>query len=307
MKLFLYYFRHNIWVCLLITCTLQANEPEQCGAIKPPKQAMDSLAHWLLEKGSWLKQRGCWKKHLELGAVALKQADKIRDARSIMLLCVQMASSSFYLGDYDHSLKLAESALKSARQQKDSVAETEALYLLSAIARAKGQPAAVTLAEQALSVLQKNMLDDPVLEGKVYFNFGAALSDTYPQQLSQSKKYLQQAYLLFVANKRNGDAFRTGLRWTRVEYLQGHYEEALKLLRSLTYWIEGPRLQMLYDFQLAKVLHRLQRWQEADDFAHNALKLAKRLDAVRDRERIERLLEVIRKKSFLPDSDVLQK
>lgn len=301
MKLFLYCFRHNIWVFLIISCTLQTNELEQCATIKPPKHATDSLVHWLLDKEPWLKQHGCWKKHLELGAVALKQTDKIRDARPLMLLTLQMASSSFYLGDYDHSLKLAESALQAARQQKDSTAETEALYLQSAIARAKGDPIAVTLAEQALSVLQKSMLDDQVLEGKVYFNLGAALSDTYPLQLDKSKHHLQQAYLLFVANKRNGDALRSGLRWSRVEYQQGHYEDALKLLRSFTHWVEGPRLEMLYDFQLARVLHRLQRWQEAEALAHSALKLANRLGATRDRERIEHLLTAIGKKSFLPD------
>lgn len=272
MKLFLNYLRQNIWVCLILGCLLQANEAEQCTAVKPPEQATDSLVHWLLNKGTWLKQHGCWAKHLELGAAALKQADKVHDARAVMLLSLQMASSGFYLGSYDHSLKLAESALQEAQQQKDSAAETEALYLLSAIARVKGEPAAVTLAERSLSVLQNSILDDQVLEGKVYFNLGAAFSDTDPQQLNKSKQYLQQAYLLFVANKRNSDALRAGLRWVRVEYLQGHYEEALKLLRSFTHWIEGPRLKMLYDFQLAKVLHRLQRWQEADVLVHSALK-----------------------------------
>ena len=300
MKLFLYYFRQTIWVYLLIVCTLQANEPGQCIAIQPAKHARGSLVHWLLEKGTWLKQHGCWRRHLELGDAALRQADGVRDARPVMLLSLQMASSSFYLGDYDHSLKLAKSALQAALQQKDSAAETEALYLQSAIARAKGEAAAVTLAEQSLSVFHKSMLDDQVLEGKVYFNLGAALSDTYPQQLDKSKEYLQQAYLLFVANKRNNDALRAGVRWARVEYLQEHYDEALKLLRSFTYWVEGPRLKMLYDFQLAKVLHRLQRWQEADALVQSALNLANELDARRDKERIEVLLAAIRKKSFVP-------
>ena len=301
MKLFLYCFRQNIWVFLIIACTLQANEPEQCATIRPPKHATASLTQWLLDKGSWLKQHGCWKTHLKLGGAALKQADKVRDARPVMLLSLQMASSSFYLGDYDHSLKLAESALQAAQQQKDSVAETEALYLQSAIARAKGEPAAVTLAEKALSMYQKELIDDQVLEAKVYFNLGAALSDTYPQQLDKSRKYLQQAYLLFVANKRNHDALRAGLRWGRVEYLQGRYKEALKLLQSFSHWVEGPRLQMLYDYQLAKVLHRLSRWQEADTLARSALKNAKNLDAARDLERIKILLDAVSNKSFLPD------
>lgn len=301
MKLFLYYLRLSIWVWLLITSTLQSGEPEKCVSIKPPKNAINSLIHWLLDKEPWLKQHGCWKKHLELGGLALKQADKTRDARSIMLLSLQMASSSFYLGDYDHSLKLAESALQAARQQKDSAAETEGLYLQSAVARAKGEPVAVIFAEQSLSVLQKSMLDDPVLEAKVYFNLGAALSDTPPKQLEKSRRYLEQAYLLFVANKRNNDALRAGLRWVRVEYLQGHYHEALKLLKSFTHWVEGPRLEMLYDYQLAKVLHQLQRWQEAEIAVREALRLANQLDARKDRDRVESLLAAIQEKSFLTD------
>lgn len=140
-----------------------------------------------------------------------------------------------------------------------------------------------------------------MLEGKVYFNLGAALSDTYPQQLEKSKQYLQQAYLLFVANKRNHDALRAGLRWVRVEYLQEHYKEALKLLKSFSHWVEGPRLQMLYDYQLAKVLHRLRQWQEADKLAQSALKKAEKLNATRDKERMTNLLNAISNKTFLPD------
>lgn len=306
MKKLSYCLRRGIWVCLAFVSVLHGSEPEHCAAIKPPKSGKEPLIHWLLNNGSSeLKEHGCWEKHLELGNLALIQTDKKKDARSIMQLSLQMASSAFYLGDYDHSFKLAESALEDSRQLKDTVAETEALYLLSANARARGEPGAVALAQEALSVFQKASLDDPVLEGKIYFNLGAALSDTSPQQLDKSKQYLQKAYRLFSANQRSRDALRAGLRWVRVEYLQANFEEALKLFKSFgdhfSKDVEGPRLQMLYDYQYAKVLHRLSQWREADARAQNAMKLAEQLNTTKDRERIEKLLKAIRAKTFLPD------
>ena len=300
MKLKFYYIQWAL-LPLLLVCPVQAKEPEVCSTFRPPISGDETLGHWLLREDRALKDKGCWHKHLELGTTALAESEQKGDNRTIMLLSLQLASSSFYLGDYDHSFKLAARALREGRQQQNKAVQAEALYLQSAIARAKGQPDAVSLAEDALTILQKERMDDPVLEGKVHFNLGAALSDIPPKKLNQSKQHLKQAYSLFVANKRNHDALRAGLRWTRVEYLQGHYPEALKLIKSLELWVDGPRSKMLYNYQLAKVLHRLKDWRKANHYAMEALKLAETLDASRDKARIDTLLLAINQHRFVVD------
>ena len=293
----------------LLTFLLMASAQEKSGVtdacqLLRPTKADISLPDWLLNEEKNFKRQGCWREHLHYGSKALQEAEQKKQTVVIMKLSLQMASSSFYLGDYVEADRLAEKGYSLAVSLKNNAGQIEGLYLLSAVARTRGNISAVELAEKALHLFRESDINDRSLEGKVYMNLGAALSDIEPGDLVYARQYLQKAYILFLDLNHKQDTLRAGLRLVRVDYLLDQYDRALKFLESLSLLVDDPRSEMLYGYQMAKVLHRLKQWDEAGSYAIKARKLASELNAKKDEERLESLLIAINQRRFVEEPEV---
>ena len=294
-------------VCLLMLLVrAQAQQVEGCQNLLPPK-ADTSLSGWLLQKEKAFKQQGCWQQHLDYGVKALQEAEKQQQSRVVMKLSLQLASSSFYLGQYAKAQSLAEKGYSLAVTHNDIDAQIEGLYLLSAVARTQQSPTAIELSEKALYLYRQQPFSDKPLEAKIYMNLGAAYSDVPPPDLDFSRQYLQKAYILFLDQEQQHDALRAGLRLVRVDYLLNQLDRAQKFLESLSLLVDNPRSEMLYGYQMGKVLHRQKQWGEAGSYAIKAKKLAVELDASKDMERLDALLIAINQRRFVEEEVPIEK
>ena len=288
----------SLAICLLSGQALSV-PVSQCDALQPPAKTGISLARWLLQEEKSFKELGCWQKHLGYGLKALEESRKNKQAEVEigieMELSLQLASSSFYLGDYPQAQTLSETGYQLAVQQGNTKAQVEGLYLLSAVARAQGRREdAISLGKSAV-----NKASDAESLAKASMNLGAAYSDISPKDLKQAKWHLDIAYQTFLKLEKKNDALRAGLRLVRVDYLQDKLDEAHKRLVDLAPLVYTPRGEMLYHYQMAKVLHRKSLWQQAKAYAENAKKQAAKLAAKQDKERIESLISAIIQQRFV--------
>lgn len=283
-------------LCSGMACLLpqaDSTEPEYCKLLRP--SALDRLAlpEWLLGSGDILKQQGCWVSHSRLGEEVLARPDLREDLRG--RLALSLASSAFYLGDYDRCLGLALSARQLVDNQKSPQrqlrARVESGYLRSAVARVRKQPEAVPLAEQALKMAKAEPDSDDFLVAKSLYNLGAALTDVEPVDLVRAYQAFVEAEKRFRFAGSQYDVVRSVIRQARVLYLQADYHGALNRLNSITDQLGRPRGKMLFYYQRAKIYKALKRWQDAKADIDIALELASMLGADQDQRRIRELLK----------------
>lgn len=274
-------------------------EPARCLEMAPLVDDQVDLVSWLLKEGESLKKAGCWLTHVRLGEQALKEAAKKHRLVDRTRLAIQLASSHFYLGQYQQAKALAEEARVSADRQFLWKELIESLYLLSACERVAGHPDAVKLAKEALGILEKKVPDQLFLRAKVLYNLGAAYSDGEDKDLPRARAALQEANSIYRQLDQPYDVVRTGLRLARVDYLKKNYASAFKEAKSLEPLLSDPRSHMLYHYQLGKILHRQKKWSQARSEAQQALSYARSLEARADQDRCEKLLEAIRSKTFV--------
>ncbi len=302
------------WLFILVLSVsiyLPGAEPEGCDRLHPSVKTGTSMLEWLLLEEHNFKRLGCWKQHLQYGEKAIKevetgkqpepgqQPEPVQQQKLVMRLSLQMASSSFYLGNYEKAQQLADRGYQLAIRLRDKRRQIEGLYLLSAIARSLGRTKAIELAEQSLMLYRQSAIQDKQLEAKVYMNLGAAFSDVSPPLLDKARHYLQKAYQQFLDEQHTPDALRAGLRVVRVDYLQNQLDSAHKRLNTLKVLVDTPRAEMLFAYQMAKVLHRQKQWGDAAFYANKAKRLAHTLNARKDGQRVNELLKAINERRFL--------
>ncbi|MGI9276509.1 MAG: hypothetical protein ACR2PT_16895 [Endozoicomonas sp.] len=248
-----------------------------------------------------LKKHGCWSTHVDLGERALNTVVAKRRQPEELQLSLQLASSYFYLGNYRRCAELADAAGRIAKDSGLWPERVESLYLKSAVARVNGDKNAVALSEEALNYSERHLPDDRRLRAKILYNLGAALTDSEKPDLVMARTWLKEASRTYHQQHDDYEIVRTGLRLARVEYLRKHYRQALKETLSVEKHLKEPRAKMLYHYQVAKIEHRLSHWSKAREEALQALALALSLEALKDRQRIEALLAVVRKREFLDE------
>lgn len=264
-------------------------EPDYCQLLQPSAADRRALPPWMLGSGESLKRLGCWRSHIYWGRKALTAAEKDKNTDWQRSLLLSMASSYFYLGDYDQCLELANRAEVLSDSKVHWRQRVEALYMRSAVARVKQQNHSVSLAEQALDMLDQHREHTTFLKGKVLYNLGAALTDGATIDLERASKVLTEAEKIFRKESSRYDLVRTVIRLARVEYLKGHYESALTTLNSMQYKLGTPRSRMLFYQQRARVLQALKHWDRAGMDIERARDLAQILGAKADMERISQL------------------
>lgn len=270
------------------------SEPEYCQLLQPSASDRLALSAWMLGSGDALKRQGCWKSHIYWGELAIQEILGSDNIERQQLLVLKLASSYFYLGDYDSFQKVVLYAETLIVPEKHWKAQVEILYLSSALARVRKQKDAVFLVEQALLVLDKQTENTDFLRAKVLYNLGGALTDGVDTDYGRAVKVLKQAEHLFRKMGDQYDLNRAVIRVARVLYLQGHYSRALAELNTIHGQLESPRGRMLYFQQRAKVLMAMKNWKEADRDAKRGFDLALVLSAEKDQKRIREIQAEIR-------------
>ncbi|MGY0215948.1 hypothetical protein ACWJJH_01015 [Endozoicomonadaceae bacterium StTr2] len=249
----------------------------------------------LLQSSEQLKHDGRWEDNLVLVREGVLQAQDEGDQEKELVLTLQAVSTAFYLGDYDLAGLLAESANQLAGQLKSkdpgkTRSEIESLYLLSAVARARHHDReAVARGEQALALCREALNPGDILEAKVRFNLGAALTDAKTPDLVRGISQLEQAQAIFVSNNNSSDTLRVALRLARANLMLEQPDKAEAILLKVKNLLESPRNLMLYQYQWAKVCFARGRIKEAETVAAEAEQLAVKLNASKDLERIKTL------------------
>ncbi|WP_354010188.1 hypothetical protein [Endozoicomonas lisbonensis] len=276
-----------------------AEEPSYCQSLQPSAADRLALPEWILGSDSVLKRQGCWKSHIHWGEQALKEARKRKQFSQERALLLSLASSYFYLGEYALCLSFAKAAETLSDPKKDWRSIVESLYLQSAVARVKNDGRAVSLAEKALAIIDRQKESAPLLRGKVLYNLAAALTDGKEQSLERAREALMNADTLFREEGNQYDVVRTVIRLARVSYLQGNYKQALTRLNGIQFQLGPPRTRMLFFQQRAKVLLAMKEWQKAEVDAEKAKELAMALDARKDLDRIVLLQRSISERSTI--------
>ena len=274
-----------------------AEEPSYCQSLQPSTADRLSLPEWVLGSGSVLKRQGCWKSHIHWGERALEEVRKRKQFSQERALLLSLASSYFYMGEYTLCLSFAKAAETLSDPKKDWRSIVESLYLQSAFARVKNDGRAVSLAEEALAIIDRQKEPAPFLRGKVLYNLAAALTDGKERSLERAREALMNAETLFRETGNQYDVVRTVIRLARVSYLQGHYNQALTRLNGIQFQLGPPRTRMLFYQQRAKVLLTMKEWQKAEADAEKAKELAMALDARKDLDRIVLLQKRIHERS----------
>ncbi len=295
---------------ILLSLSLKAisgkhSAQEQCPQISNPDNSLP-LPLWFFQEGEKLKYHGCWTLHRELGFQVIRTIKQPEEAELAMNISLQMASSSFYLGDYHQALDLARQGYMEALRLRKPAQQVEGLYLQSAAERALNGEKSLALAREALDRFKQLNIRDNRLLGKVHYNLGAALSEitlskNKNSRLSESRKHLETAKQLFQIEKSQYDTVRTELRLARLEYQSGDYLKAESMMSTIEYELDNPRIYWLYYYQLAKVQHRLNRWTLARKNAEKAMQSATEHRARGDQHRIRLLLQAINKKEYLAE------
>ncbi|WP_062270559.1 hypothetical protein [Endozoicomonas arenosclerae] len=276
-------------------------EPAICQKLKPPRNKPEKLVDWLLENGHRLKQEGCWQSHIRYGTRGMEEAAMKSRFLDRARIALNVSSSYFYLGDYDNCRKLAEEAGNYAREHQDWKEYITSLYLLSGVSRAQGRKEAVLFAEKGLEELKKHKPDDAYLKAKILYNLGGALSDLDEPDLDRARSAMLESHKLYHEMNNQYEIVRSGLRLARVDYLKGDYISALAVIQSVEVHLERPRSRMLYHYMMAKILHRMKKWDRARAEALESLAWADRLHAQIDEERSRALLKAIDSKTFVKD------
>lgn len=239
-----------------------------------------------------LSKASKWPEIIQLGEETLKNPELSKtDCATIH---VRLASSYFYLGsttNYEKAKQHAENghAIAEAAQAPDLIVRS--LYLLSATNRAlKDFVLARIQIEKADNAFKAHKLEDQVLLGKIYFNWGAAEGDDpkKPNIQLERDKYLK-ALECYKSTKSTDDIFRVTIRLINNAVKSKDVEFAHNMLLEIQPEMLNPEQRSAGHYYLALSRANLLKGKinDARDNAEKAVSIAERLQASVDLERAQ--------------------
>jgi|GEM_PF-544980 len=242
-----------------------------------------------------------WNEILISGTAALEAAREAGRPQDEAKICAQLTSTAFYLGDYDQALVYANRCHELSETFEDPALFVRALYLESAVHRAtagkNGEQAsymrAVQVAEEALIVYQMKGIDNSSLQGKVYFNLGAAHADNPEGDLVKAGVAYAKALQCYTAAHATDDLIRTSIRLGKVYLLQKRYDLTEKVINEVRPQIATERLAMHVDYLEAQLKIATNDVEGAIKIAKTGLARAQALGAKEDDLRFIALLQKI--------------
>ena len=247
-----------------------------------------------------------WDEILVEGKVALEAAKQENRPQDEARICAQLASTCFYKGDYNQTLAYAQRCQKVSETFKDPTFFIRSLYLESSCYRAlavkhedeKGQQncyqLAVETAEKAAELYHKREMQNPNLQGKVYFNLGAAHADNPQGDLSKATSCYIIALESFKTANNTDDIIRITLRLGRIYLLQKNYERTQLCVDEVRPLITKERIAMHADYLEAQLKVAQKDFSSAQKVAQKGLERAKILGAKEDELRLSTLLNSLR-------------
>lgn len=243
-----------------------------------------------------------WEELMDQGSIALEQAQKIGNLQYEARICAKLTLTAFYLGNYTQALKYANRCHELSENFDDPALFVRALYLESAIHRGLGEKTnppqafygcALQIAQEALQVYKERCANNKKLEGKVYFNLGAAHADNPEGDLAEAKACYFKAIECFKMEKSTEDLIRTLTRMGKIYLIEKKYDVVQKILKEVRPQITTERLSMHADYLEAQLRFALSEMDRAMEVAQMGLTRAKSLRAKRDIARFLSLLQNI--------------
>lgn len=217
-----------------------------------------------------------------------------------------LTSTYFYLGNYSKAQIYSQRCRVLSKEFSDLKLYVRALYLESAVNRAIAGKAnktqkqqelyakAVSIANEALEVYHLQKLDDQGLQGKIFFNMGAAHADNPTGDLIKASECYQKALDCFE-NTCPDDFARTQNRLAKVLILQKKYTQAERIIASLRNSNLSQRLTMHTELLESQFKLELGQKEAAKNLAQKGLAIAKALNAQEDANRFISLIQKIDK------------
>lgn len=226
-----------------------------------------------------------WEKVIELGKKALEE-------HSDPKIHARLASSYFYLGNYQAMKNHIDLCLEETLDADSEELLIRTLYLLSAYHRSQeSYNEARSVSLKALAKARR--LNNKNLIIKTLFNAGAAEQDDPQGNPDQGKKYFEEAIAL--ADTCDLMAHRILIRLGRAYLQTNSLHGSASIVEKLSKEPLSPRNQVHYRILAARVAHAKNDKKEVASQLDQALHEASTLKMEKDIEKIQTL-----KQSFLP-------
>lgn len=231
-----------------------------------------------------------WPTVCDLGEKAL-QDEFLSDPEKAQVHA-RLASSYFYLGDYESMIRHIQECRSIALDISSKKYLVRSLYLLSAYYRGNllFKEAKATISE-AIGLIESDVED--CLKAKVFFNAGAAHADDPCGNLFQAIDYYQKAINLLDST--SNDAYRTQIRMAKCWLVLKNYKEAWETLFPLFQVNLELRTYIHLQYVSAQVNVAQGEWETALTQISHALKSAEKLQMKVDIERLIKLKKEIQK------------
>ena len=246
-----------------------------------------------------------WEEIIVLGSIALEEAKKANRRQDRAKICAQLTSTAFYLGNYFQALIYAKLCYRLSKEFDDPTLFLRALYLKSAVHRALAAKCqseqfqealysrAVKIGEKAVSIYSRKSVNNINLQGKIYFNLGAAHADNPKGDLKKAADCYSIAIECFRNTNATDDVIRTSLRLGKIHLLQKNYDLSQQTVDEVRPFIANERLSMHADYLEAQLKFATKNIESAREIARHGLERAKILGAKEDELRLTTLLQKI--------------
>lgn len=238
-----------------------------------------------------LSIEGNWSQMIKEGEFVLLDLEEKKSA-----IAADLASTHFYLGNYDLACEYATIAYESSKPLVDQTLKIRACYLKSSAYRGLGgkekdlekQRAffekAIELCREAISIASEGH----PLTGKIYYNLAAAYADNPNPSLEFAKQYYEEALSCFEPGSEN--FIRTLIRMGKIRLLQKELGAVGELIEQARSYPVSNRISLQIDYLEAQFLKEIGELDAAYRMARIALKKAEALSAKQDVFRVKELL-----------------
>lgn len=281
------------FLCTSLFADVQQVRPDQA-LIENMQEASskEELIDLVLKSGSFLKRSGFWQEHIRFGEMAIKIAEGKKRLFDVAQLSTQVASTYFYLGNFEACKNKALRAFDIYTEQDRVTGKIASLYLISAANRSQKQYSdALNFGHLALNLYYTNELKDPLLETKILYNLAAVYMDKEKPNIKEAENFLASCLVLIEPIPNTPYHVRVRLRLAKAYLLQDKWVQAESMLAYLQKEIKEKRDLMHYHYLFAQYYQKRNEKDNAIKQAKKAKLLAEELKAKEDLSRIDALIK----------------
>ena len=236
---------------------------------------------------------------------SLEASDKIQATTDKMNILKEICS--YYLAKNDHEKVLKYTDVLYGLSKKENCYDLQAhsfyFYISSQMSLAQEEQDvagkdlrmenAKKISLQGLHLIEEKEINNPLLEGKLYYVLGLSLIETSSSDLFQAEKMLVEAKEHFEKAKDQNGIFKANLKLAHIQFLQGEVAKAESILCPLKEenYLEAS-LQMQLDFMLSQIEAAKGQVNSAISLAEKACEVANEKERIRINQLISELKQV---------------